>query len=362
MARVDYIVAGCGVAGSCVLFELLRRGKKAVGVDDSLRGAASLVAAGVINPITGKRLVKSWRSAEAHPYAKKFYKDLERELGARFYRERKILQLCKSPEEDALWSERAELGGYREFVGGRNAAGSFGILNDAFGSRFVERSAWVEPRALIDAFRKYFLSRGVLLEKNLDFSEIDSGGVLLRWGDFSARAIIFCDGWRAVKNPYFSWLPYRPAKGEILEVKSSAPLPEHIIHRGGWLMKVSESSFRIGSTWDRENLDCAPTPAARAELLGNIKNFFRSEVSAEVSAHFAGVRPCTATTRPHIGAHPADPRFLSFNGLGSKGCALSPCMAKIFCGWLCGENALDPEADLSRHVAKFFNRPKAEVS
>ena len=73
--------------------------------------------------------------------------------------------------------------------------------------------------------------------------------------------------------------------------------------------------------------------------------------------HSAGVRPCTATTRPHLGRHPQDGRLLCFNGFGSKGYALSPYFARHFADFLEGKTELDKEADLSRHVGKFF-RPR----
>ncbi|MBP3525078.1 MAG: FAD-binding oxidoreductase, partial [Opitutales bacterium] len=66
----------------------------------------------------------------------------------------------------------------------------------------------------------------------------------------------------------------------------------------------------------------------------------------------------TATTRPHLGAHPACGALMSFNGFGSKGFALSPYFARHFADWIFGKTALDPEADLSRHIRKFW-RPLA---
>lgn len=357
MDTLDYIIVGQGIAGSCLAFELLERGAKIEIFDESWRDAACLVAAGVINPITGKRLVKSWRSGLAHPYAKKFYRALESKLGAEFFHDRKILQLCRSPEERELWTTRAELPDYAEFLGESHPAGFFDALNDSNGSFFIEHSAWVETQQAMEAFKKYFESRGVLVREGFDYAKLDTSGETLSYGGLSARKIVFCEGWRAQKNPYFSWLPYRPAKGEILSICSDAEVPPHIIHRGNWIMKCGDGLFRIGSTWDRERLDSEPTDAARAELLAAAPNMFGKKYAFDVVSHSAGVRPCTATTRPHLGAHPADSRLLSFNGFGSKGYALSPYFAKHFCDWLDGKTALDSEADLARHARKFF--PKA---
>ena len=82
MRNVDYIILGQGIAGSNLSYELLKCGKEIVIFDNNWQDSACLVAAGVINPITGQRLVKSWRSALAHPYAKEFYKNLENKTTA----------------------------------------------------------------------------------------------------------------------------------------------------------------------------------------------------------------------------------------------------------------------------------------
>ena len=277
MREAGFIVVGQGIAGSCLALELADRGARVEIVDDGWESAACLVAAGVINPITGKRLVKSWRSSEAHPRAREFYRSLEARLGKRFFHDRKILQLCRSPEEAELWRGRAEDPEYAEFISDPVPPGSFGGLNDSFGARFIGRSAWVEPPAVMSAFREYFLSRGMLRTEKFDFSKLDARA--RSYAGRAFRGIIFCEGWRAV--------------------------------------------------------------------------------SAEVAGRGAGVRPCTATTRPHLGAHPACGALMSFNGFGSKGFALSPYFARHFADWIFGKTALDPEADLSRHIKKFWRPPAA---
>ena len=119
-------------------------------------------------------------------------------------------------------------------------------------------------------------------------------------------------------------------------------------------MKNGADTFRLGSTWDRENIDCNPTPAARVELLKILANMFKTDIEVEGVDCRAGVRPCTATTRPHLGVHPTEPDILSFNGFGSKGFALCPYFSKNFADWIYGKSALDSEADLSRHIRKFW--------
>ena len=354
----DAIIVGQGIAGSCLALAMLARGKKVVVVDDDWNGAACRVAAGVLNPITGKRLAKSWRSDIALPFAKKFYSALQRELGAEFYEERRILQLCKSEEEAELWQKRKSDPAYSEFLSEKSPPQSRPPLNDSKGGFLINFAAWVEAPAAMKAIRKRLLDLGALRLERFDHSALrraPGGG--FSYGALDAARVVFCDGWRAVDNPYFNWLPYRPAKGEILNIVCQTDLGDDIIHREKWLMKHRGRLYRCGSTWDRTDFrNPHPTPEAQAELSKAIPQIIGRDTPFRIHAHEAGVRPCTATTRPHLGEHPEIRGLYSFNGFGSKGYALSPYFADHFAKYLDGEIPLDAEADLARHVRKFFPR------
>lgn len=351
------VIVGQGIAGSCLALELLARGKKIIIIDDDWKGAACRVAAGVLNPITGKRLVKSWRSDVALPYAKKFFEELQKGLGTDFYKERKILQLCKSQEESELWEMRKGDPCYREFLSDKFPPKSFAPLNDNFGSFLINFAAWVEAPAVMAALRKHFLEKGILRLEKFDHSSIAFENESLKYNILKAERIIFCEGWRAIDNKYFNWLPYRLAKGEIISVHADRNLGEHIIHREKWLMKHKDNIYRSGSTWEREDFrNENPTPSAKDELMRALPSIAGNETSFRLFAHEAGVRPCTITTRPHIGRHPEFERLYSFNGFGSKGYALSPYFAAHFCDWLEGKTQLDREADVARHVKRFYNK------
>lgn len=55
-----FLIVGQGIAGSVLAWTLLQRGAKVQLADPKLRSSSSRVAAGIINPVTGKRFVKSW--------------------------------------------------------------------------------------------------------------------------------------------------------------------------------------------------------------------------------------------------------------------------------------------------------------
>jgi glycine/D-amino acid oxidase-like deaminating enzyme len=360
---LDAIIVGQGIAGSCLALSLIKRGKKILIIDDDWKGAACKVAAGVLNPITGKRLAKSWRSDTALPFAKQFYKELQEELGEEFYQERKILQLCKSQEEAELWAERKNDPEYSDFLSNKSEPNSYDPLNDNFGSFLINFAAWVEAPAAMKALRKYFLEQGILNLEPFDYSQIKPKGCDgFSYKILNTKRIIFCEGWRAIDNPYFNWLPYRPAKGEILNIVTPVDLGEHIIHREKWIMKFKNQVYRCGSTWDRINFrNPKPTATAKEELFNALPKIIGKNTPFHTFTHEAGVRPCTATTRPHLGEHPTAKGLYSFNGFGSKGYALSPYFANHFARYLDGEIELDSEANLSRHVKKFFNGNLTDV-
>lgn len=99
MEEIDYIIVGQGIAGSLLAWELLEKGFKVLVIDDGYKSSASKVAAGLINPITGMRLVKSWEADKFLGLAKSYYINLEKRLNVNFFKEREILRIFKDEME-----------------------------------------------------------------------------------------------------------------------------------------------------------------------------------------------------------------------------------------------------------------------
>ena len=84
---VDFLIVGQGLAGSLLAWELMQRGSKVLIVDSGMPNA-SQVAAGLINPITGMRFVKTTDVDVLLPTAKAHYSNLEQTFGQTFYVEK----------------------------------------------------------------------------------------------------------------------------------------------------------------------------------------------------------------------------------------------------------------------------------
>ena len=76
----DFIIVGQGIAGSLIAHFLLQHNKKILVIDKFNPNSASNIAAGVVNPITGRRMVKSWLIDDVLPFAKSTYRLLENQL------------------------------------------------------------------------------------------------------------------------------------------------------------------------------------------------------------------------------------------------------------------------------------------
>ena len=70
--KVDYLIVGLGLAGSALAWELIQRDKTVLVLDLPADQGASAVAAGLVNPVTGKFLNKAWNADIIFPFFENF--------------------------------------------------------------------------------------------------------------------------------------------------------------------------------------------------------------------------------------------------------------------------------------------------
>ena len=84
--EVDYIIVGQGLAGTFLSYFLRQKGYNLLVVDNAYEGCSSMVAAGIINPITGRQFNKSWLIDDILPFAIDTYRKLETLLNQQILR------------------------------------------------------------------------------------------------------------------------------------------------------------------------------------------------------------------------------------------------------------------------------------
>ncbi|RCR69351.1 NAD(P)/FAD-dependent oxidoreductase [Larkinella punicea] len=350
----DYLIVGQGIAGSVLAWTLHRRGKKVVLVNSSHLPSASLAAAGIFNPLTGKKLVRTWKADQLFPFLTAFYGEVERELKIPLLHFSNIYRPFRSVEEQNSYlaqTSDSSIGRYvAESVDNQQYQP---YIHNPFGGLEVTRSGWVDVPVFLNAIRLFFQEQNRYIETDFDAKgiEIRANGVL--WQEGVYDKIIFCEGPHAHRNPLFDWLPYNPVKGQVLDVTMDNYPVTSIVNQGAFIMPVESNRYRIGATYTWHDIDWQTTEDGKAFLQQKVQGLLK--VPYRIVGQRVGIRPATKDRRPLIGLHPAHPAVGIFNGLGTKGVSLAPYFADQFADFLEGRKELDPEVNIERSFSLYYS-------
>jgi len=348
----DALIVGQGLAGTLLAWTLRDRGWSLAVIDDGHASSASRVAAGLINPVTGRRLAKTADVDRLLPVAERVYAVLSGQLGLALLHPLPLLRLFRSPAEVELAERRLADPGYAPYLGERlvpDRAGP-GIL-DSLGSLVQRRTGYLAIGTLINRLGERLRAEGRLLRSHPGAGDIRPRAGAMECAGLRAARIICCQGYRAMTDPWWAWLPFRPAKGEILTADSPSLLPPHILSAGRWLLPLDRRRFRFGATYDWEHLDATPTDLARETLMRDLHKVVKLG-RAQLYEHGAGVRPGTLDNAPFIGAHPHWSGLWIFNGFGSKGSLQIPGWAEALADHLEGRAALPARVSIERYAGR----------
>ncbi len=349
MKTVDYIIAGQGLAGTILAQTLLKEGRSVSIIDEPGFSKASRIAAGLYNPVVFKRLVKSWLADDLLPFMDKFYPEAEQLLGVKFYFKKQILKPFAEEQEKVLWLKKCneEIGKYL----GKTIYDDYldDIIYNPLGASEVIDAGNLDTSVFLNSFRQYFKENDLLIEEKFDHSALVISENSVTYKNLQAGKIIFCEGYRALDNPYFSWLPFKLTKGEILTIKleNNHVIPiDKVINKGVFILPLGSNTYKVGATYEWQDLSEDPTEKGRSELIEKLQKVIK--VPFEITDHQAGIRPTVNDRRPLIGLHPEHRSLGVFNGLGTKGVMLAPYFAKQFAAFLEHQLPLDKEADIAR--------------
>lgn len=344
--KTDFIIVGQGLSGTLLTFELMQAGRSVRVIDSPDYPKASLLAAGLINPVVFRRLTKSWLIDRLFPQLEETYGRLEKLLGRPVYFPTKIRKVFGLGEAE-FWQKTVAENALSDYLLAAPDWSAYPALQTGQGSGWVEKAGRVDLDALISGFRQHLAQLGALTETNFDYQKLEMTGDGVRYENLEAGCLIFCEGHRASQNPFFPEIPFKHTKGEVFRLETTGYNADFILNKAFFLMPVGGQQFRMGATYDWDNLDETPTEQAQQELCAKLEQVYTGEY--RLLAHQAGIRPTTRDRRPVMGLHPEHRQLGIFNGLGSKGCMLGPYFARQFAGCLTGQSGeLMPDVRLSR--------------
>jgi glycine/D-amino acid oxidase-like deaminating enzyme len=350
--KYDYLIVGQGLAGSILSYQLLQRGRSVAIVDEMRNSSSSYVAAGLINPFTGPRMVKSWKAEVLFPFLQQFYLGMEHETGVSFYRQMPIYRPFKSFEELNDWDGRSTHPNYQKFVWKIHDKNSHAHnIEDPFGGLEVSGAVLNMP-IFIRTMRKYLSDNCTFFQEQFEEEQLRISEEEIAYKQIKARELVFCTGYQAQKSKFFGWIPLAPVKGEILHLKLEWDF-ETIYNKSGFIIPQGNGLYKAGSTYDRNDLSEDPTEAGKNEISKKLDALLKMNYT--IVNHEAGIRPGTIARRPIVGRHPKYERLSIFNGLGTKGVSLAPYFGDQLIKCLEEGNYLDEEVDIKKYYSLYFN-------
>jgi len=343
--NVDFILVGQGICGTMMYRFLNQAGYSVLVIDLPKINTASKVAAGVINPVTGRRIVKTWLIDEVMPFAKETYEKIGGESEIKAISEVSIIDFFPTPQITEAFKKRyAEDKEYLSFP--KDPGNWNNFINYEFGYGEITPAFLVNLPDLLGTYRAQIAEDGNLIEQNFEFKDLAliPGG--LSYQQIQATHIIFCDGISGTNNPYFNNLPFAPNKGEAVLVQVDDLSPLHIYKKGFNLVPWKDNIFWLGSNYLWEFEDDSPTPGFYRFAENWLKQTLK--VPFTIVDHLAGIRPATLERRPFVGFHPVHKQVGIFNGMGAKGCSLAPFFANKFVHAIKTGTDLPKDADIKR--------------
>jgi len=294
----DISIVGAGLAGCSIAWQLHFRGVGFNLLEDKPDVAGSLVAAGMLAPVTGKAFNPSWRIEEFYDSAREFYAKVEQILGKKLWYEYPVVRLFFDAKDRAKFEKKRE----------ENSA-----LND-----------WVEK--VVDNVPNTISTEGAVVWKGSGRLDVKtfveaSRSFFLNQPSVETSQKIYTTGARGLIDQNPLPLPHRSAKGEILTVRIPDLRQDQIISRGTWLVPTgnNDQTFLCGANYDWDELDNKPTLSGREIVEKGLRSL--TGLPYSVIDHVAGVRPIIRRSEPVLGKI-GDGFFL--NGLGSKGTLYAP--------------------------------------
>lgn len=344
---VDIIIIGQGIAGSLLTCFLHQKGLRVLLLDNGKQQNATRVASGITNPVTGRRMVKTWLADELLPFAEKTYRSLEDLWQVSMYKPLQIIRLFDSVKMQNDWAARTAESAYASYLQNQSLINpDKNLIQNEFGAFEISGGSKLDTTVFLNSITDFLRSEKLLVNEQFSFADLKELSDSITYKGIAAKKIVFCEGYGALQNPYFRFLPFQPAKGECLMIETERPLPYEMISSEAFVAHMSDHTYYVGSTHEWNFTDDQPSVYGKTELLANLHAFLKCPY--RIISHQAAVRPTVKDRRPFIGFHPEHSAIGIFNGLGTKGISLAPYFAQNLANHIISGTPLLKEADIAR--------------
>ncbi len=348
--QVSIIIIGQGLCGTWLSYYLKQAGISFVVIDAPQIQSASKIASGIINPVTGRRLVKTWMIDDVMPFAVDAYRNFKTPkagviTGVSTIKQCNVLDFFSAPDIEIAFNKRlAEDATYLSAVSDKENWRQY--FNYNFGAGQITPCYLADVQTLLHNWRSYLKQEQLLMEATFDETELVVTNDGIRYQHVAAEQIIYCNGIASSLSKYFKQLPFAANKGEALIAEIPDLPATHIFKKGMSLVPWKPGLYWIGSTYQWKFNDHLPTTIFRQQATAWLQSFCK--MPFKIIDHLAAIRPATIERRPFVGFYPAQKRVGIFNGMGTKGVSLAPFFAHHFVRHLSAQVPLQADIDINR--------------
>jgi len=315
------LIAGGGVIGCAIAYELRRAGADVTLVErDRIGAGASSAAAGMLAPLA--------ESAEPGPFSHLALQgleafnsqagDLAEESGIDFeFRRDGVLRVAESPAEEsrlralvpqqskdvaAQWLDRPALADLEPQ-----------LSTEISGALYSPREGHVNPSRLTAALATAAVRRGAILLERQEVQRFDRDGGRIVAAQTSA-GVVGADQFILAGGAWLAGLgagngvtiPVSPVRGQMLAVQQTPSPIRHIIYsQDGYLVPKPDGSIWVGATEEHSaGFDAAVTVDGLRSLLSVADRLVPPLGRASYIRSWAGLRPCSSDRLPILGPYP----------------------------------------------------------
>ena len=345
----DVIIVGQGLAGSLLAWQLIKSGKRVFVIDNHHHQAASSVASGLFNPVTGRRLHSEQNVQELIACAISTYRVLEIEFDDKLFIPLDMHRIARSIADHELWLKRRSEPIYRHLLGAWLHDQPYSLRGE-FGG-FAQLSCHrLDIAKLLHHIKGFLIRSRCYSAEKVDYDDITCNDKLARVNNRSANIVIFCEGHQARHNPWFNDIQWDISRGDILHFESDATLPM-IVNNGYNYIPISAHEFHWGSSFEHNASNPLPNKKGLTQLLDKLEETDTRAESYTLLAQYSGLRAATRDKRPAIGVHPELNTLGIFNGFGARGSLLIPFYAHHFSQVLNQRHTLINDVDWRRYAS-----------
>lgn len=343
--KVDFLIVGGGLAGVSFASQCLKNNSTFLLIDND-KNKSSRVAAGVYNPVVLKRLNPAWHAKIQMQFWDEHYKNIRKYTNKDFDYPIGVFRRLYNVEEQNNWFHASDDPKLSEFLLTPLHEKSYHGIDSPYGFGRVSSSGYIDINSLLDDFFAFLKSQQLYLLEEFDYEDLYETSTDVVYKNISASHVVFAEGFGLKNNPWFNQLPMAGSKGETLTVEIKGLVLPGIVKAGVFILPQGNDKFRVGATYNGDDLSYDTTIEGRNILENELKQFLK--LPYKVVEQNAGIRPTTADRKPFVGTHPKHKRYHILNGLGTRGVMLGPYAADQLYKNLRYGTEIHPEADIQR--------------